>query len=667
MGKKVVVLGAGYAGIETALKLYNGKRKNEEIEITLIDRNSYHTLLTELHEVAGNRIDEDGIIVRLKDIFEYTDVRLVRDEIKKIDMAGQKLVSGTAEYGYDYLVVATGSKPNFYGIPGMEENSFSLWSYNDALKIREHIKDCFLKASEEKDPAKRAGLLTFAVGGGGFTGVEMIGELALWVKDLCGEYSINPKETRLLLVEALPKILANMKDTNIAKSFKYLTNRLKVEVLANSPIVKAEPGAFELGDGRRIDCKTLIWTAGVTASNICDENDFTKSKGNRIIVDKDARMKYPNIYAVGDVSAFSTENGTLPALVESALQTGKGAAHNILADIRGKEITEVKPKLHGVMVSIGSYFATSDVMGVRWPRLISILLKYLVNVHYLFGIGGFELVFSYIKHEFLHKKQDKTIIERHVSVLTPTFWLVPIRLFLGYCWLKEGLTKVGEGWFVKPMLAGMAADAGSSASVTETGEKVFRIISEHTPNWYAWIANQIVIPNAQLFQILIVLAELALGLAFLSGAFTFIASIASIGLIINFMLSTGFYDYNWWYIPAALSLLGGSGRAFGLDYYIMPYLMRQWRYFTRNKRIRLFMGISREFAIILAVLLVLGIFLGSLVFTGTLNIAPVEPAAATVDATSSASVTEESQGQGSGVDAGSSASVTEESDDNGGE
>ncbi|MBZ0098766.1 MAG: hypothetical protein K8F30_06760, partial [Taibaiella sp.] len=110
-----------------------------------------------------------------------------------------------------------------------------------------------------------------------------------------------------------------------------------------------------------------------------------------------------------------------------------------------------------------------------------------------------------------------------------------------------------------------------------------------TPGWYAWIANNIVIPNALLFQILIVISEIALGLAFITGTFTFIASLASIGLIINFLLSTGFYDYNWWFIPAALCLLGGGGRAFGVDYYLIPYLMRQWRYFARNKRIKLFL------------------------------------------------------------------------------
>ena len=589
MSRSIIILGAGYAGVEAALSLWKKKKPGDNLQITLIDRNPYHTLLTELHEVAGNRIDQEGVIVPLRDIFRYTGVKLVQDEITHVDFEKNKLISESCEYPYDYLIVAAGSEPNYYGIPGMNENAFSLWSYRDAIRIREHIQDCFVKASQTRDARVRQSLLTFVVGGGGFTGVEMIGELALWVKSLCREYGIDRSEVSLMLVEALPKILSNLRDKNIQKTMKYLTRKLRVKVLLNSPITRVDAESFELKDGTVVSTRTLIWTAGVRASCITDNLNVIQGKACRISVDEYTKTQYPNVYAVGDISAFPDKNGTLPALVESALQTGKTAAANILADIRGKEKTKLTPKLHGVMVSVGSYFAVSDIMGFQLPRLLSILMKYLVNIHYLFGIGGFELVIRYIKHEFLHKRQDKTIAERHWSVTTPAFWLVPIRLFLGYVWLAEGIGKINEGWLSKVVLAGLPSDANTSASVTDTGEKVFRIITENTPGWYAWIANHLVLPNAQLFQILVVLAEIGLGLAFLSGTFTFIAALVSLGMIANFMLSSGFYEYNWWYIPAALCMLGGAGRAFGVDYYLMPYLMRQWRYLTRNRKIKPFL------------------------------------------------------------------------------
>ena len=135
MSQKVVIVGAGYAGVEAALTLYKKKKKNDSIDIFLIDKNPYHTLLTELHEVAGNRIDEDGIIVPLRDIFRYTDVHVIQDEIKGFDLDNKIVKSESSEYPYDYLILAAGSRPNYYGIPGMAENSFSLWSFDDAVRI----------------------------------------------------------------------------------------------------------------------------------------------------------------------------------------------------------------------------------------------------------------------------------------------------------------------------------------------------------------------------------------------------------------------------------------------------------------------------------------------------------------------------------------------------
>jgi len=589
MQKRVLILGGGYAGIEAALTLYKKRKKSDNIEITLIDKNSFHTLLTELHEVAGNRIDEEGIIVPLRDIFEYTDINLVRDEIKGIDFENNKLISDTSEYSYDYLIISAGSHPNFYDIPGMEEYSYPLWSYKDALNVRQHIIDCFVQASQEKDDEKRKALLTFVVGGGGFSGVEMVGELALWMPRLCRYYSVKKSEVKLFLVEALPEILNNLPEKAIDKANRYLTNKLKVTVLKDKPITRLTDNAVELKDGTVIPTKTLIWTAGVKACGLTDNLCIDKGKSCRIKVNDYTQTQYSNVYANGDIALFNTKEGSLPALVETALQTGKQAALNILSDIRGEEKSPLKPNLHGVMVSIGSYFAVSYLMGMQLPRFLSIIAKYLVNIHYLFGIGGFELVARYIKHEFLYKKQDKTIIERHISPTTPKFWLVPIRLFLGYTWLMEGIDKIREGWLTRVLLAGMPTDTTSSASITETGETLFRIVYDYTPRWYAWIAENIVLPNAMIFQVLIVLAEVGIGIALITGTFTFIASLASLALLANFALSTGLYPDVWWYIPAALAMLGGAGRAFGVDYYLMPYLMKMWRYVVRNRRIDLFL------------------------------------------------------------------------------
>ncbi|GCF01713.1 hypothetical protein ZYGM_000041, partial [Zygosaccharomyces mellis] len=147
---KILVLGAGYGGVRTAKKLAKKYKKNNDVEITLIDRNPYHTLMTELHEVAGGRVHPESV---------------------------QVVKTTYGEYSYDYLVIGTGSEPAFFGVPGVKENGFTLWSFEDALKIRKHIQDMFAKASLERNAAKRKEMLTFIVAGSGFTGIEMAGEL----------------------------------------------------------------------------------------------------------------------------------------------------------------------------------------------------------------------------------------------------------------------------------------------------------------------------------------------------------------------------------------------------------------------------------------------------------------------------------------------------------
>lgn len=139
--KKIVILGTGYAGVHAAKLLHKKFKKNTNVEITLIGKDPYHTLMTELHEVAGGRVEEDSVKISLKRIFSGKRVNMVLDEIKSIDFNARKLQSETSIYEYDYLILGTGSEPAFFGVPGVKENGFTVWSLEDALKIREHIEN----------------------------------------------------------------------------------------------------------------------------------------------------------------------------------------------------------------------------------------------------------------------------------------------------------------------------------------------------------------------------------------------------------------------------------------------------------------------------------------------------------------------------------------------
>jgi NADH dehydrogenase len=629
MAKKVIIVGAGYAGVEAALTL-NKKKKRDEIEIILIDKNPYHTLLTELHEVAGNRISEEGIRIPLKRIFKYTDVKLVMDEITSFDFDNKRISSEKNTYEYDYLITAMGSSPNYFGIPGLEDHTFSLWSFDDAVRIREHIKQCFILASQEKDEEERKRLLTFVVSGAGFTGVEMIGELAIWVKSLCKQNIIDRKDVRLVIIDMLPRILNTLSEKTAAKAHKYLEQKLNVEVMLNTNITAATDHSI-IYNGGEIQTRTIIWAAGIKACEDAEECDLERaSRQNRIRVDEFCRTENHNVYAIGDLGGLSDEKGIpYAAMVENALQTAEGAAMNILNDIRGKEPEKVKVKFHGTMVSVGNYYCVSEIMGKSLPVWLSLVMKYLVNMHYLWEITGFSGVARYLYHEVLERRQRKIFLEKHWSTRVQAWWLTPLRLFLGGMWLYEGLVKAADGWFSSPKLAsflGMASDATSAASPTAAYvtkiDDVFRIktglinffietetriaggediIAQHFArleffhfgdfNLVPWFLNNVVLANdgvAMFFQILVVVLEILVGLMLLGGALTFIGSLISLGLVIMFMSSTGLYEKSWWMLFASIATMGGAGRAFGLDYYLLPYLNNVWENFWKNRKFKLF-------------------------------------------------------------------------------
>lgn len=627
MAKKVLIVGAGYAGIEAALTL-NRNLKRESLEITLIDKNDYHTLLTELHEVAGNRISEEGIRIPLKSIFKYTKVKLIMDEIISFDFQGNKVSSHKTVYEYDYLILALGSSPNFFGIKGMKENAFTLWSFDDAVRIREHIRKCFTLAGQELDKELRKRLLTFVVAGAGFTGVEMIGELGVWVRSLCKEYNIDRKDVRLAIVDLLPRILNTLKENNSIKAHKYLEKKLKVEVMLNTRIIEATNKGliFEKGG---IEAQTIIWAAGVKASDYTDGLDIEKAGGaKRLNVDEYCRTAYENVYSVGDLGGLADEKGRpYAAMVENAIQTAHGAAVNIINHIRGKDLKKVKVKFHGTMVSVGNYFCVSEIVGKSLSVWLSILMKFMVNIHYLWEIAGFRGISRYLYHELLERRQYKNIFEQHYSTRIQAWWTVPLRLFLGGFWLYEGIIKVIEGWLTSAKLAtflGMATDATSAASGTaafitridndiaiKTGIINFFLGTEtrlvdgieisaqhfskielfHFGNFslVPWFLQNIVLANSNVsmfFQILVTLFEILIGLMLLGGAFTFAGSAISLGLLTMFITSTGLYEKSWWMIFASIAVMGGAGRAFGLDYYIIPYLNNVWESYWKNKKWR---------------------------------------------------------------------------------
>lgn len=587
--KKIVILGAGYAGVETAKVLSKKFKKDNSIEITLIDANPYHTLLTELHEIAGNRTEKESVMIDLYSVFKATKVNVVRDKINKIDYNSKTLTSEKETYKYDYLVIGCGSEPAFFGVEGVKEYGFTIWSLNDALKIREHVEKNFLLAKEEKDASKRKELLTFVVAGAGFTGIEVVGELFEWRELLCEKHEIDPSEVTIYNIEAMPSILPILRPSLQNKAKRYLS-RKKVKVLTNAPIVKATEDSIVLQNGQVIKNRTLIWTCGVQGNSFAVSTGLTQGKRSRLQVnDYMQTVDYENVYAVGDNAYYEIDGKPIPQIVETAIQTGRCAAYNIAADIRKTEKQKFVLNTHGFMVSIGSRYCVAELMGVPLSGFIAMAMKHLVNLHYLWGVGGLRLIWNYIRHEFFHMKNNRSFVGGHLSHKTHTFWGVLLRVYVGVLWLLEGIKKVQEGWLDPANIkiiqvastsgASQAADAVTSASQAAGAAAAAGPVPilAQPPAIYQWFTDVFVVPNAFLVQSAVVLGEIAIGLALIGGLFVFFASLGSIFLAANFILS-GMAGWDiLWYVFASLALMGGAGGAFGLDYYVQPWIKKLWK------------------------------------------------------------------------------------------
>jgi NADH dehydrogenase len=587
--------------------------------------------MTDLHEIAGARVETETVQVELKKIFKAKKVDVVIDEIKDIDFKSQKLSSENYTYEYDYLIIGTGAEPTFFGVPGAAENGFTIWSLEDAVKIREHVEKMFRKASFERNPEKRKEMLTFAVAGAGFTGVEVIGELAEWRKKLCREYGIDKKDVRMIIIEAMPNILPILEEGLQAKAARRM-KKMDIEVITDSPITEVNKDSISLKDGTRIPTKTLIWTAGVQGNSFVAKLGLTMGKRNRVQTNEYMQsLDYENVYLVGD-NGYLEEDGKrgYPQIVEAALQTAETAVHNIVADIEKGDKKPFKSNFHGFMVSIGSRYAVANVGGMKLSGFFAMAVKHMVNLHYLFGVGGFALCWTYMMHEFFHIKEKRSILGGHVSRKSPTFWLLPLRVFVGYKWLEQGLHKLPKiledpsNIFLIPppvknvasavkdaavnavssasqaaadgaaKVAQAAADAASSATpaadgaaqaaeaASQWGEALpvpgfIESIVKWSMETFFYTPDGGFTALAEIFQAAMVVGEIIVGLCLIAGLFTVLASIASV--VMGMMIWTsGMAPYEMlWYLAAGIALIGGAGRAFGLDYYVIPVIKNWWK------------------------------------------------------------------------------------------
>ncbi|MBR6280944.1 MAG: NAD(P)/FAD-dependent oxidoreductase, partial [Lachnospiraceae bacterium] len=472
----IVVIGAGYAGVLATKKLEKKLRKKklaDETQITLIDKHPYHTMLTELHEVAACRVGEESVKMNLDQIFAGRKVNVVLDTVTKVDFENNKVQGKNNVYDYDYLVVAAGSKPTYFGVEGAEENSYTLWSYDDAVKLRDRIHDCFRMAADETDEAKRKELLSFYVVGAGFTGVEMVGELAEYTPILCKRFNIKREDVTIVDVDGLsrpvpilPEKLSNKVDKRLRK--------MGVDVVMNASVVGVGKNFIKLKKNDEITehvAGTVIWTAGIESSEITSDiaKEVTSGGRGRIQVDEHLRsVDHENVYVIGDNMLYTApgEERPVPQMVENAEHSAATVAKNIMADITKQgEMEAYNPKFHGVMVCVGGRYGVARggmaKHQINFASFFAMFAKHFINIIYFIQVMGWTKVISYLKHEFFTIRNRRSFLGGHFSNRTPSFMLVPLRLWVGAVWVYEGVMKILEGWFEKPMLTGFFGGANT--------------------------------------------------------------------------------------------------------------------------------------------------------------------------------------------------------------
>jgi NADH dehydrogenase len=391
---RVVIIGSGFGGLFAARRL-----KRAPVDVTVIARTSHHLFQPLLYQVATGILSEGEIAPPTRDILRHQlNTSVLLGEVVDIDLGARTVTSKVIDHevvrGYDSLIVAAGADTSYFGHDEWASAAPGLKSIDDALELRGRILGAFEMAEIEDDPDARAAWMTFVVVGGGATGVEMAGQIAdLSHHTLRSNYRhINPAKARILLVDALPRLLTQF-DTRISDKAAARLEKIGVEVHLGVRVTGVDEHHVEFSGedaamGHRIESRTKVWAAGVHASPLAailaQEGAFELARGGRVPVAANCSLPgHPEVFVIGDMMALDD----LPGVAEVALQSGRHAAKEIVRRVRNGEAAAKPFHYHdlGTLASISRSYAVAQLGKIKVTGLIAWALWLFVHLAFLTG------------------------------------------------------------------------------------------------------------------------------------------------------------------------------------------------------------------------------------------------------------------------------------------
>ena len=387
---RVVIVGAGFGGLEAAKKL-----ACQDVNLTVIDRTNYHLFQPLLYQVATAALSPADIAAPVRAILsKCRNVEVILAEVESVDVESRKVKTNDTVFDYDFLILATGARHSYFGHDEWEKLAPGLKSLEDAVELRRRILLAFEFAEKTTDEAARKAAMTFVVIGGGPTGVEMAGAIAEISRyTLAKDFRhIDPSQAEVILIEGAPRLLSAYPEDLSDRARKQLA-QLGVQVRTNARVTDMTEAGVQM-DGEFIPCRVKIWAAGNNASFVGKTLNSPADRVGRVIVNDDLTIRgHPEVQVIGDLANFSHQSGEpLPGISPVAMQQGRHAARNVLRMIRGQKPQRFRYFDKGIMATIGRNKAVADLKFIRLSGFPAWLAWLFVHIIFLVGFRNRLLV-----------------------------------------------------------------------------------------------------------------------------------------------------------------------------------------------------------------------------------------------------------------------------------